>query len=82
MISDKKAENIFLAVQDIFELQKKIRKIRTWNYIFFNEMHHSKMWYLLLKHSLFDQKYNPFLLCSCNYGEGVMNPDYKCKMMT
>ena len=39
------------------------------------------MWYLLIQHSLFTRKRNPFLLCTCNFGAGVANANHECKML-
>lgn len=50
-------------------------------YIYYN-MHDEKMLYALVGHSLFNCKYNPFLLCTCNHGSGVVNQNHKCQKLS
>ena len=40
------------------------------------------MLYLLTQHSLFNCKHFPFLLCTCDRGEGVINEDHECKFVS
>lgn len=48
------------------------------------DVHDGKMLYLLTQHSAWNRRFQPFLLCKCKRGEGVinnMNPKFQCKMM-
>ena len=45
------------------------------------DLHDGNMLYLLTQHSLFTRKYNPFLLCTCGHGEGVVDPDHECVIL-
>ena len=69
------------AVKEYFE-EKKILKDTTKNKnYFYYDMHDGKMLYLLTQHSLWNRKYNPFLLCTCKRGEGVVsNRTHICKV--
>ena len=46
---------------------------------FYYELHDGKMLYLMTQHGQYSRKNCPFLLCSCEKGEGVMNDDWVCK---
>ena len=47
----------------------------------FKELHNGKMLYCLTQHSLFNWKHHPFLLCLCQRGEGVKDPNHKCRII-
>ena len=36
---------------------------------------------MLIQHSLFNCRYNPFLLCTCNRGKGVKNENHVCRII-
>lgn len=40
------------------------------------------MLYLLTQHSLWNRTHHPFLLFTCKRGEGVMNSDHECKLLS
>ena len=46
------------------------------------EVHDGKMLYALTAHSSWNRLYHPFALCSCQRGEGVVDPDHKCRMLS
>ena len=46
------------------------------------DLHDLKMSYLLTQHSLWSRNNHPFLLCSCNRGEGVKNSEHVCKLVS
>ena len=50
------------------------------SYTYYN-MHDGKMLYALIGHSLFNRKFNPFLLCTCNCGAGVVNENHICQIL-
>ena len=45
-------------------------------------MHDGKMLYMITQHSLYTRKHYPFLLWECHRGDGVMNPDHECNIVT
>ena len=45
------------------------------------DLHDGKVLYLLTQHSLFNRKHYPFLLCKCQRGAGVKDPNHKCVMI-
>jgi hypothetical protein len=79
------------AVKDYFSEKKVLRDLlvndpsetllqggKYWFY----DLHDGKMLYLLCQHSLWNRKYNPFLLCTCQRGEGVRsNDNHVCRMV-
>ena len=40
------------------------------------------MIYALTGHSLWNHVYHPFLLCSCQRGDGVLDSNHKCTMLS
>ena len=46
------------------------------------EVHDGNMLYALTAHSTWARLYHPFALCSCQRGEGVVDPDHKCRMLS
>ena len=46
------------------------------------DMHDGKMIYMLTQHSLYNRKFHHFLLCACHRGDGVINGDHKCKLLS
>ena len=40
------------------------------------------MLYLLTQHSLWNRTHHPFLLCTCKRGEGVVDSDHQCKILS
>ena len=85
MLGDEKAMNLFPAIENIFKTKSEIRLLNS-NYndrqYTFYELHDGKMLYLLTQHSLFNRLHHPFLLCSCQRGEGVKDPGHKCRILT
>jgi hypothetical protein len=77
---EEKAPNVFAAVEDIFE-QKQILMAENPNVTCY-DMHDGKMQYLLCQHALFNCKNHPFLLCKCRRGEGVVNRNHVCVLVT
>ena len=47
----------------------------------FYEVSDGKMLYMLLQHSLYSRKNKPFLLCTCQRGEGVRDRNHQCKVI-
>ena len=47
----------------------------------FYEVSDGKMLYMLLQHSLYNRKNKPFLLCTCQRGEGVRDRNLQCKVI-
>ena len=82
----EKAANLFPVIKSIYkekhELREKQAELETEVKYCFQDVHDGKMAYSLTQHSLFNRKYNPFLLCSCNRGDGVKNVDHVCKILT
>ena len=85
MLGNKKAMNLFPAIENIFETKTEIRLLNC-NYndrqYTFYELHEGEMLYLLTQHLLFNRLHHPFLLCSCQRGEGVKDPGHKCRILT
>ena len=52
------------------------RKVR------FYEVHDGKMIYVLIAHSLWCRLYHPFLLCACQRGDGVVDLNHICCMLS
>ena len=48
----------------------------------FYEVHDGKILYALTAHSTWCCLYHPFALCSCQRGEGVVDLDHKCRMLS
>ena len=48
----------------------------------FSEVNDAKMMYALTAHSLWNRQYHPFLLCSCQRGDGVVDPNHTCTMLS
>ena len=46
------------------------------------DVHDVKMLYLLTQHSLWNRKYNPFLMCGCERDQGLDDSNHICKMYT
>ena len=46
------------------------------------EAHDGKMIYALTGHSLQNRQHHPFLLCSCQGGDSVVDPNYKCTIIS
>ena len=78
MLGDEKPQNIFQEIQEVFETKKEMRKD---DHLFYN-LHDGKMMYNFTQHSLFNRKYNSFLLCTCNRGASVMDSNHVYKMIT
>ena len=47
----------------------------------FYEISDRKMLHMLLQHSLYNRKNKPFLLCTCQRGEGVRDRNLQCKVI-
>ena len=71
---------IMCAVQSYFQQRKRLSdELVTKSYHFY-DLHDGKMLYLLTQHSMWNRKNRPFLLCSCERGEGVKNNNsHVCK---
>ena len=48
----------------------------------FYEVHAGEMLYALIAHSTWSRLYHPFLLCACQRGDGVVDPNHKCEMLS
>ena len=46
------------------------------------EMHDGKMICALTQHSQWSRKVHPFLLCACQRGKGVTDPNHECQIIT
>ena len=46
------------------------------------EVHDGKMIYALTAHSLWNRQHHPFLLCSCQRGDGVVDPNHQCTIIS
>ena len=65
------------AVEEYFNSKKILRDSsdeKRKNY-FYYDLHDGKMLYLLTQHSQWSRRNNPFLLCNCKRGVGVVNND-------
>ena len=73
----KGAESIYTltpAVESYYQSKKVLcQQSRSRNNYSYYDLHDGKMLYLLTQHSQWSRKNNPFLLCKCNRGEGVVN---------
>ena len=85
-VGDEKAENLFPSIEYVFLTKKKMRENNDTSEIdlkyCFKELHDGKMLYCLTQHSLFNQKHHPFLLCSCQRGNGVKKRNHECKIIS
>ena len=66
------------AVKGYFENKNVLRNDDTRQNYWYYDLHDGKMLYLLTNHSLWNRKHNPFLLCTCDRGEGVRNTEHIC----
>ena len=66
------------SVKEYFTNKKVLRNDQNRNNYWYYDLHDGKMLYLLTNHSLWNRKYNPFLLCTCGRGEGVRNTEHIC----
>ena len=84
VIGDEKVVNVFPAVKDLYkELGIGItRNSLNGRKLSVYEVHDCKMIYSLTQHSAWNRKYNPFLLCDCHRGDGVVDPNHVCIMLT
>ena len=86
MVCKEEVKNIFPVVRDMFESKKimkeKNNKSEDHSKYVFKEVHDEKMMYLLTQHLLVNRKYNQFLLCSCNWGAGVIDSEHECEIIT
>ena len=80
VIGDKKVVHVFPAVKDLYkELGIGInRNSLNGRKLSVYEVHDCKMIYSLTQHSAWNRKYNPFLLCDCHRGDGVVDSDHVC----
>ena len=81
---EENAENAFAATKAVYERKKYLRKnglekLQNCN-ISYYDLHDGKMLYLLTQHSLFNRKHQPFLLCTCQRGEGI-DRNHICKLI-
>jgi hypothetical protein len=63
------------AVEEYLKVKKSVRADPTRRNYHYYDLHDGKMLYLLTQHSLWNRKFNPFLLCTCSRGIGVTSPD-------
>lgn len=88
MKGDEKVEYVIPAVLDIFKNKKVMREEQLTSTILpesnlcFYELHDGKMLYLLTQHSLFNRRHTPFILCTCKRGDGVINNDHVCTLLS
>ena len=85
VVGDEKFDTLLPALKKIYESKADIRrrevsedKVKHVTY----DLHDGKMLYLLTQHSLFNRKHHPFLLCACQRGEGVKDPNHCCKLLS
>ena len=71
----------FLAKSELYDNKKSIPYLTDSN-ISYYDLHDGKMLYLLTQHSLWNRKHHPFLLCTCMRGEGVINDNHTCKLIS
>ena len=50
--------------------------------ISFYDLHDGKMLYMLTQHSLWNCTHHPFLLCKCKRGEGAVNSNHQCELLS
>ena len=81
--ADEKREYIFPVVNNVYCHQKNVL-LRKYDNVFDTDckiyvydLHDRNMLYML-KHSLWNRKYHPCLLCKCGPGEEVRDPSHKC----
>ena len=85
MRGDEAAPTIYPAIESVlmdkYKMRKKLeaksgrRKYSTY------DLHDGKMIYLLTGHSLYNRKYHPFVLCSCQRGQGL-EEGHVCKRIS
>ena len=62
-------------------IKEKNRDVIDHKYWFY-DLHDGKMLYLLTQHSLWNRRHHPFLLCTCQRGEGVLaNRTHVCRVI-
>ena len=81
------AKNIFPVIQYVLYSKKKMREeglesLLPGCNVSFYDLHDGKMLYLLTQHSLWSRRHHPFLLCKCRRGEGVVNSENECKILS
>ena len=78
------AGSIMPAVKDYFISKEHNRRnvFKGRENYFYYDLHDGKMLYLLMQHSLWNRKISPFLLCKCGRGEGVINEDHECTLIS
>ena len=71
------------SVKLYFEERMQVKIKEEYKLYLFYDIHDGKMLYLLLQHSQWNRKHNPFLLCECSRGEGVKNNrTHVCTMLS
>ena len=88
VVGDEKFATLFPALNNIYKCKAEIRQREELEVgegkrkHFMYDLHDGKMLYLLTQHSLFNRKHYPFLLCKCQRGAGVKDPNHKCVMIS
>ena len=83
VIGDENVPNTFPAVKDMYNWMKgnaRTGKVHGRNYVFY-EVHDCKMLYNLTQHSKRNREFHPMLLCACQRGDGVVDPNHICKLL-
>ena len=78
-LGQEKAETLFPLLKDVYK--SKYQLLTTDANRVYYDMHDGKMLYILTRHSLYNKKHQPFILCTCKRGDAVRDPNYVCKLL-
>ena len=83
MLGEENLSNLLVALTSIYEKKMVILNdgFGLYKNIFLYNIHDGKMLYILTQHSLYNRLHHPFLLCSCQRGDGVKNNSHVCKII-
>ena len=86
VIGKETMSNVVPAAKNMYKLLGKhsndVGTIVDGKRIYVYEVHDGKMIYNLTYHSKWNRKYHPFILCACHRGDGVVDPEHTCNIVT